>query len=466
MLIEMKFAVTSLVTSLAIAASANAQVAVQWPRSAGGNGHWYRLQLVPNGIGWTTAKAQAIAMGGHLATVTSSDESAFVFALANRPEAFPNSPVVGPWIGGYLEQVTGMPATWKWVNGESWQYTNWLPPNPDGPGTWNENRTCLTTTNGKWNDFNDSGVQPCCKVAGYVVEWEADCNGDGVVDFGQIQAGILSDANANGVPDCCDQATTCAMGTGPIEWRVADGGNGHWYQLRTTSSVIDWSAANSAAIAIGGHLASVLSAAEDLFVFAIANQPNAWSGPLGAWLGGKQVPGSGEPVGTWIWSSGEPWGYVGPGWPPNNGGPNAPPWMDENRLHYIDRARVWNDLPENGAPENNGGVHSFIVEWSADCNGDRSVDFSQIRAGQLVDDNANNVPDVCECSTHPELHACCFWDVVTDNRVDGADLAAVLSHWGPVGSDSISLLCDFDHSGTIDGFDLGTLLAHWGPCAP
>ena len=31
-----------------------------------------------------------------------------------------------------------------------------------------------------------------------------DCNGDGLVDYGQILSGSLADANANGVPDICD----------------------------------------------------------------------------------------------------------------------------------------------------------------------------------------------------------------------------------------------------------------------
>jgi hypothetical protein len=40
----------------------------------------------------------------------------------------------------------------------------------------------------------------------YVVEWSADCNADGVVDYGQILQGQLADANGNGVPDPCELA--------------------------------------------------------------------------------------------------------------------------------------------------------------------------------------------------------------------------------------------------------------------
>ncbi|MFZ9882667.1 MAG: dockerin type I domain-containing protein, partial [Phycisphaerales bacterium] len=40
--------------------------------------------------------------------------------------------------------------------------------------------------------------------------WSADCNSDGVVDYGQIRAGELDDANGNNIPDCCEQGTPCA----------------------------------------------------------------------------------------------------------------------------------------------------------------------------------------------------------------------------------------------------------------
>jgi hypothetical protein len=36
-----------------------------------------------------------------------------------------------------------------------------------------------------------------------VIEWDADCNGDGIVDFGQILRGELADTNQDGVPNIC-----------------------------------------------------------------------------------------------------------------------------------------------------------------------------------------------------------------------------------------------------------------------
>jgi hypothetical protein len=37
----------------------------------------------------------------------------------------------------------------------------------------------------------------------------ADCNNDGIVDYGQILTGQLADLDSNGVPDICQQPT-CA----------------------------------------------------------------------------------------------------------------------------------------------------------------------------------------------------------------------------------------------------------------
>jgi hypothetical protein len=41
-----------------------------------------------------------------------------------------------------------------------------------------------------------------------VIEWSADCNGDGIVDYGQILSGQLSDSNGNGIPNVCESTVT------------------------------------------------------------------------------------------------------------------------------------------------------------------------------------------------------------------------------------------------------------------
>jgi ferredoxin len=50
----------------------------------------------------------------------------------------------------------------------------------------------------------------------YIIEWSADCNTDGIVDYGQILDGTFEDANQNGVPDCCDDGGSCEPCPGDI----------------------------------------------------------------------------------------------------------------------------------------------------------------------------------------------------------------------------------------------------------
>lgn len=186
--------------------------AVQWAASEGGNGHWYQGYRSPTPIEWPSAKVQAEALGGHLATITSSSEQNFITAFAaGRPELWQNE-YGGPWIGGYQDRSSASfsePAGgWRWVTSEPWQYTNWDPGEPNNQnGVPEDYLHIVRLSTGAWGDFPDisSGWVRTGTYA-YIVEWSADCNNDGIVDYGQIRAGSLPDVNNNGVPDGCDPA--------------------------------------------------------------------------------------------------------------------------------------------------------------------------------------------------------------------------------------------------------------------
>jgi hypothetical protein len=86
---------------------------------------------------------------------------------------------------------------WRWVTGEPWKYTNWAENEPNNSGDENY----LQRWNyGRWNDTHGEAYWH----GGYLVEWSADCNADGIVDFGQIRAGTLSDVNHSSIPDECE----------------------------------------------------------------------------------------------------------------------------------------------------------------------------------------------------------------------------------------------------------------------
>ena len=67
--------------------------------------------------------------------------------------------------------------------------------------------TYTTENNGTWEDIDSMTLW-------YAVhEWSADCNGDGLVDYGQILDGSLNDVNKDGVPDECGPFVACCIGS-------------------------------------------------------------------------------------------------------------------------------------------------------------------------------------------------------------------------------------------------------------
>jgi Lectin C-type domain len=127
------------------------------------------------------------------------------------------------------------------------------------------------------------------------------------------------------------------FGPNSVNWPIAAGGNGHIYEP-VGPLPITWPAANAAALAAGGHLATITSAAENTFVFGLVNNvPGFWNFDRGPWLGGHQKPGSTEPDGGWTWVTGEPFTFTHWQNGPNNGPSMGPGCnlMPEDCLHFI-----------------------------------------------------------------------------------------------------------------------------------
>ena len=117
----------------------------------------------------------------------------------------------------------------------------------------------------------------------------------------------------------------------PILWSE----NGHYYEAIHMPQGISWDAANTAAIASGGYLATIHSAAENEFVFGLIADPIYWrphlmNSYLGPWLGGYQSANAATPNTSWNWVTDEPWDWTN--WcasEPNDGD------GEENRLCYF-----------------------------------------------------------------------------------------------------------------------------------
>jgi hypothetical protein len=182
-----------------IASPVCAQDAVQWRVEDGGNGHWYRFVRVASTIGWPSARQACHALGGELGIVDSQQLTTVLV-----PEYPPDTNAC--FIGCSFSN-----GAWRWVDGRAITWSNWCAcGQPSGDGTAVE-----IWSDGVWNDIAMSGERQ-----GYLMEWSADCNSDGIVDYGQIRDGTFPDVNANGVPDCCDQAESCT----PCPGDVTNGG--------------------------------------------------------------------------------------------------------------------------------------------------------------------------------------------------------------------------------------------------
>ncbi len=195
----------SCAASLVVAAFAGVGAAqpVQWHVEDGGNGHWYELVRTGHGVTWGDAYEIALAVGGHLATCTSFGENQFVFSLTLPTSTWPSR--IGPWLGGF--QLPGSPEPsggWRWVTDEAWDWTSWYgccePNNAVCNGLTEEMLHFIQHSAG-WNDLSEEFQHCESSPWGYIVEWSADCNNDGIVDKGQILSGQLPDANNNGIPD-------------------------------------------------------------------------------------------------------------------------------------------------------------------------------------------------------------------------------------------------------------------------
>ena len=147
----------------------------QWSVAQGGNGHEYAV--ITNLTRWTLQQSAAQAQGGHLVTISSAAENAFVLSVLAASEAqYPYS----AWyyyIGLAQDAGSAEPAGgWRWVTGEllaDTGYANWATgePNNGGSPTGWENVGTIYKANGRWNDGNqNSYLRAVIERAGAAVD--------------------------------------------------------------------------------------------------------------------------------------------------------------------------------------------------------------------------------------------------------------------------------------------------------
>lgn len=152
---------------------------------------------------------------------------------------------------------------------------------------------------------------------------------------------------------------TAAAQAAPVEWAVADGGNGHFYELVTTPLTFDQASAAAQAstfMGVSGHLVTITSAAEQAFLDTL-NPTN-----IDAWIGASDTDHEG--VFEWVtgpeagqvfwtaadgtitysnWNSGEP----------NNWGSSGEDFVEG----WFGGQADWNDIAGTAS-------NAYIVEYS------------------------------------------------------------------------------------------------------
>ncbi len=299
---------------------------VLWPSAAGGNNHCYLPVLVPEpGITWPDAFTSALGAGGYLATITSEQENAFVFNLISEP-AYWRGPD-GPWLGGYqLESSLEPDLGWVWATGESLDFSSWAQGQPDDHQGAQFYLHYWDNSAG-WDDaggpYSTNGVD---RYLGYIIEYAMD------------------------PPPC-------------YRWPSPAGGNDHCYRpVLEPEPGISWPDARDAAFETGGYLASVTSAEENAFVYALIAGAPYWRGPDGPWLGGYQLEASGEPDLGWTWVTGESMEYANwyQGQPDDSGGL-------QSYLHFWHQSPAWDDAGGPYVGNDEDRYLGFVVEFVLEC---------------------------------------------------------------------------------------------------
>jgi hypothetical protein len=437
-----KFLSATLAATAMLAPDAMAQnAAKQWRVEDGGNGHWYAARRWDFPKTWPEARDAAIARGGYLACVTSAAESQWLGANMTLEQPGCGLGRMGWHLGGYQDRSApdyAEPASgWRWVSGERWAFTAWLTEanypglqGGDRPNNFGNDEQYLKMSELPyapwWDDVGTTSDQN--DLCGAIIEWSADCNGDGVVDYGQCRDGSLADYDGNNVPDCCERGEKCLAGTFPFEWTAESGGNGHWYGV--TAAITSWDQALINATAAGGSLASIASSSENNLLLRMNMAANY------CWIGLRKLPGQ-----PWSWSDGTVTPFTA--WCPGE-----PCCFDNGLYVFMHQSGCWDDHNQQETP------HRGLIEWSADCDNDGQVDIGQILRGEALDANANGVPDNCEIT-------CADADLYANGEINGADLGILLSEWGVAVPGSRS---DIDGDGLVNGVDLAYVLAFWGPC--
>lgn len=321
------------------------------------NGNRYRVY---NGRKkWNEAKSYCESLGGHLVTITSSEEQSFVESINKNTNR---------WIGGYRDNSSS--DVWKWVTDEKWEYTNWGKGEPNNSTNVITNENCVAIWPYKWNDLNNNSSEQ----SGFICEWED------VYDI------IYSDVTADSSKEVY---------------------NGSTYQIFRAKDGFSWESEKNYCESMGGHLLTINSEDEQMFIeelisnYQIINPLCSNELHIGGYFSTKDD--------EWHWVDGSKFNYT-------NWDVNQPDYYDNEDKISINAVTqhdtwnqnfgYWNDI-DGDVPK------YFICEWDhrGDVNADGWTNIADLvmlqrwllndgtelkywKAGDLCEDDILNVFDL------------------------------------------------------------------------
>ncbi len=356
----------------------------------------------------SSARAFAVANGGDLVSIHSGFENEWLRDnVASNVPTLANSPMI---IG--INDVAAE-GTFVWSDGSPVNFVNWFPGEPNNSGG-NEDAAVLDSGAGRWNDVPVTSATGAITESGFgICGGSGSCyttHGPGCNDVSCCNVVCVFDpfcCNSNWDSFCVNEANNfCEPPV--IHGPVVNPATKHRYYVLDTG---EWSQAERAAIALGGHLAVPNTPAENTWIKL--NMRNGFAGVTDAFIGVSDQAIEGTFVAITHEAIAASWA---PGEPNNSGnGEDFTTMLADGN---------WNDLDRYIA-------QMAIIE--VPCIGD-------LDASGTVD--ASDLAVVLGAWGGTVGAA----DLNHDGRIDAADLAVLLGSWGPC---AVSNAC-FQHGAGSD----------------
>jgi hypothetical protein len=220
------------------------------------NEHYYAY--VDDTMNWKKAHDLSRSIGAYLVTITSEQENLWIYYNFSKHSY---------WTGLHDSNQEGY---WEWITGEDVTYRNWASGEPNN-SSGNEDYA-IFKTDGMWNDYQSHNeLHSIFEIGDYILPTPIP-----------VTPTPTPTPNLYGLPP------------GQLEYQEE---NGNFYFL--PSIKLNWQKANEYALSLGGHLATINSSYEQIWIQQVFPAKN----------GDYRYIGLSYLHGEWIWITEEPLTY-------------------------------------------------------------------------------------------------------------------------------------------------------------